>query len=266
MKVLRAIDNCRTAALGGHRRSSARMRTYCHLLNSCRNRHCPKCQGQARERWLAARERELLPTHYFHVVFTLPHELTARSHCRIKRRSITCCFTPAPNPAGVARDPTHLGAEIGFFSVLHTWGPELLYHPHVHCVVPQAVSPRTTRAGSPSRPLLLPAREGAQSCLPRQVCRQASRPPLCAAALARSTDISYRLRNRERLRRMAAGTVPSRLGGLLPNRLSAGPNTCCAISAAYTHRVAISNSRLVALATATSPFAGATPLTATRSG
>src|ERR1035438_8481029 len=107
-------------------------------FNSCRNRHCPKCQANARDRWLDARRRELLPTRYVHVVFTLPHQLVHLA-LQNKREIYSLLFrASAETLLTFARDPQHLGAEIGFFSVLHTWNQQLLHHPHVHCVVPRS--------------------------------------------------------------------------------------------------------------------------------
>ena len=136
-KVLLAITRCRTAALGGHRdRCTGCGQTTAISYNSCRNRHCPKCQGNARHRWLQARQRELLPTRYVHVVFTLPRELAPLA-LQNKRVIYNLLFhSSAATLLEVARDPRHLGAEIGFFSVLHTWNQRLQIHPHVHCVVP----------------------------------------------------------------------------------------------------------------------------------
>src|SRR6516164_2776153 len=136
VKVLRAIAQCRTAALGGHLDECTRCRHRAISFNSCRNRHCPKCQAAARERWIAARRRELLPTRYLHVVFTLPHRLAPL----VLQNKIVLYHllfrTSAETLLEVARNPRHLGAEIGFFSVLHTWSQKLKIHPHVHCVVP----------------------------------------------------------------------------------------------------------------------------------
>src|SRR5881396_2159932 len=137
LKVLLAIARCRTAALGGHIDECTRCGHRATLsYNSCRNRHCPKCQAGARERWIAARRRELLPTRYLHVVFTLPHRL-APLVLQNKKILYDLLFrTSAETLLEVARDPRHLGAEIGFFSVLHTWSQKLKIHPHVHCVAP----------------------------------------------------------------------------------------------------------------------------------
>jgi hypothetical protein len=134
--VLRAIARCRTAALGGHLDRCDACGHQAISYNSCRNRHCPKCQAQARERWLHARERELLDVPYVHVVFTLPHALLPLAY-RNSARLYTWLFqTSAATLREVAANPQHLGAEIGVLAILHTWGQTLVRHPHVHCVVP----------------------------------------------------------------------------------------------------------------------------------
>src|SRR5258708_4805887 len=137
VKVLLAIARCRTAALGGHLDECTRCAHRAPIsYNSCRDRHCPKCQTAARERWIAARRRELLPTRYLHVVFTLPRHL-APVVLQNKKVIYDLLFrASAETLLEVARDPRHLGAEIGFFSVLHTWNQKVRLHPHVHCVVP----------------------------------------------------------------------------------------------------------------------------------
>src|SRR2546423_9353863 len=136
VKVLRAIQRCRTAALGGHLDQCTRCGHRAISFNSCRNRHCPKCQTAARERWIAARQRELLPTRYVHVVFTLPSQLTPLVLQNKKVIYDLLFRASAETLLEVARDPRHLGAELGFFSVLHTWNQKLGLHPHVHCVIP----------------------------------------------------------------------------------------------------------------------------------
>ena len=134
--VLRAIARCRTAALGGHLDRCDACGHQAISYNSCRNRHCPKCQAQARARWLAARERDLLDVPYVHVVFTIPHALLPLAY-RNNARLYTWLFhASAATLREVAADPRHLGAEIGVLSILHTWGQTLVRHPHVHCVVP----------------------------------------------------------------------------------------------------------------------------------
>jgi Transposase zinc-binding domain len=131
LKALRAIPRCRTAALGGHIDACPRCGYQAAIsYNSCRNRHCPKCQTQLRERWLAARERELLPTSYFHVVFTAPHELNVLALDN-PRLFYDLLFTAsAQTLLEVAADPKHLGATLGIISILHTWGQNLLLNPH----------------------------------------------------------------------------------------------------------------------------------------
>ena len=136
LKVLTAIARCRTAALGGHRDQCARCGYEAISYCSCRNRHCPKCQTNAREKWLRARERELLPVGYYHLVFSVPHALVP-----LIWQNKTVLFTllfeaTAMTLLEVAADPKHLGAAIGFLSILHTWGQTLQRHPHIHCVVP----------------------------------------------------------------------------------------------------------------------------------
>jgi hypothetical protein len=136
LKVLRAIQNCRTAALGGHLDRCSRCSHRAISYNSCRNRHCPKCQTQARDRWLAARSEELLPVEYFHVVFTLPQALSALV---LQNKSLLYNLlfrASAETLLETAADSKHLGAKIGFLGILHTWGQTLHHHPHVHYVVP----------------------------------------------------------------------------------------------------------------------------------
>ena len=137
IKVLLAIARCRTAALGGHIDECSRCGHRAAIsYNSCRNRHCPKCQIGARERWIQARRRELLPTPYVHVVFTLPPQLAVLALQNKKLIYDLLLRASAETLLEVARNPKHLGAQIGFFSVLHTWNQKLQLHPHVHCVVP----------------------------------------------------------------------------------------------------------------------------------
>jgi hypothetical protein len=156
-KVLNAIGRCRTAALGGHRDRCARCGYRAISYNSCRNRHCPKCQTGARNRWLAERSKELLPVRYVHVVFTLPHQWAPLAY-QNKRLVYRLLFqASAAALLEVAADPRHLGAEIGFLSILHTWGQNLQHHPHVHCVIPAGgLSADHTRWIQPRYPFFLP--------------------------------------------------------------------------------------------------------------
>jgi hypothetical protein len=160
LKVIRAITRCRTAALGGHIDTCPQCGSDQTIsYNSCRNRHCPKCQNQARQRWIAARQRELLTTRYFHVVFTLPHELqTLILQNQVELYNLLF-RTVAETLLQVARDPKHLGADIGFFGILHTWGQNLLFHPHIHCVIPGGgLSPDHSQWIPPQYPFFLPVK------------------------------------------------------------------------------------------------------------
>src|SRR5450432_1048997 len=136
VRVLLAIERCRTAALGGHKDRCCLCGHETTSFNSCRSRHCPKCQTNARNRWLTARGKELLPVPYVHVVFTLPHELSWLTLHNKKVVYDLLFHASAATLLEIAADPKHLGAEIGFLSVLHTWGQTLQHHPHLHCVIP----------------------------------------------------------------------------------------------------------------------------------
>jgi predicted Zn-ribbon and HTH transcriptional regulator len=136
LRVLFAIEHCRTAALGGHLDRCRQCGHEATSFNSCRSRHCPKCQTNARNQWLADRDKELLPVKYVHVVFTIPHEL-AWLALQNKKVIYDLLFrASAATLLEIAADPKHLGGEIGFLSVLHTWGQNLQVHPHIHCVIP----------------------------------------------------------------------------------------------------------------------------------
>src|SRR6266404_2014527 len=159
LSVLRAIARCRTAALGGHIDQCSQCGHQAISYNSCRNRHCPKCQAQARQRWLAAREKELLGVPYFHLVFTLPHELIPLCQRNPQVLYDLLFRASAATMLEIAADPKHLGAEIGFLSILHTWGQNLLPHPHVHCVIPAGgFSADRARWVHPKYPFFLPVK------------------------------------------------------------------------------------------------------------
>jgi hypothetical protein len=136
LRAMRAIEVCRTAALGGHVEKCGQCSYTRISYNSCRNRHCPKCQNTERARWLESRKAELLPVQYFHVVFTIPEELARIAFYNPEVVYGILFRTAGETLLTIARDPKHLGAEIGFFAILHTWGQNLLHHPHLHCVVP----------------------------------------------------------------------------------------------------------------------------------
>jgi predicted Zn-ribbon and HTH transcriptional regulator len=176
LKAFRAIQRCRTAALGGHRDACQTCGYQAISYNSCRNRHCPKCQAQARERWLAARERELLDTSYFHVVFTVPHELNVLA-LENPRLFYDLLFTAsAQTLLEIASDLKHLGAEIGVLAILHSGDRTC------SCIPISTVSfPRWALAGSssmgPSALSFLLTRQSPEPCLSRQVSRQPETPP-----------------------------------------------------------------------------------------
>jgi Transposase zinc-binding domain/Putative transposase len=135
-RVMAAIEACRTAALGGHVERCEDCGETRVAYNSCRNRHCPKCQGLARAQWLTDRQAELLPVPYFHLVFTMPAPIAAIA---LQNKSVVYDIlfkAAAETVRTIAADPKHLGAEIGMIAVLHTWGQNLFHHPHVHCIVP----------------------------------------------------------------------------------------------------------------------------------
>ena len=159
LRVLHAIENCRTAVLGGHIEECDQCRHRVISYNSCLNRHCPKCQGAAREKWLANRTADLLPVPYFPVVFTVP-QLLAPLALQNKRVVYGILFRAASETLlEVAANPKHLGAETGFLAVLHTWGQNLQHHPHLHCVVPGGgLSPDHTRWISARSHFLLPVK------------------------------------------------------------------------------------------------------------
>src|SRR5229473_6253156 len=146
LKVLHAILCCRTVALGGYADACSKCGHGAVSYNSCRNRHCPKCQANVRDRWLAKRQQELLPVGYYHLVFSVPHALVPLMW-QNKRQLFSLLFeASAATLLEVAADPKHLGAQAGLLAVLHTWGQTLQPHPHIHCVVPGGgLSPEHTR-------------------------------------------------------------------------------------------------------------------------
>jgi Putative transposase/Transposase zinc-binding domain len=242
-KAFRAIQRCRTAALGGHLDLCPQCGHRDISYNSCRNRSCPKCQTQARERWLAAREQELLPTNYFHVVFSVPHELNVLALDN-SRLFYDLLFTAsAQTLREVAADPQHLGAEIGVISILHTWGQNLLLHPHIHCAIPAGgLAPDHTRWIRPRYPFFLPVKVLSRvfrgkflaglKCLYRSKKLQCVGP---SAALADPRQFAQLIR---RLHRQDWVVYAKPAFG--------GPLQVLRYLGRYTHRVAISNHRLLA--------------------
>jgi len=245
VKVLRAIARCRTAALGGHLDQCTRCGHRAISYNSCRNRHCPKCQTSVRERWIAARQRELLPTRYVHVVFTLPRELAPLALQNKKVIYDLLFRASAETLLEVAGDPRHLGAEIGFFSVLHTWSQKLQLHPHVHCVIP---------AGGLSLDHTRWMKSRDRFFLPVKVLSRVFRGKF-VAALQRAFR-EGRLRFYGNLALLAEPKIFA--ASLRPlfrkdwvvyaKRPFGGPEYVLQYLGRYTHRVAISNHRLVSFA------------------
>ena len=245
VKVLLAIVRCRTAALGGHLDECTRCGHRAISFNSCRNRHCPKCQTAARERWIAARQRELLPTRYLHVVFTLPGRL-APLVLQNKKVIYDLLFrTSADTLLEVARNPKHLGAEIGFFSVLHTWTQQLNLHPHVHCVVP---------AGGLSLDHTRWVRSRDKYFLPKKVLSELFRGKFVAALKEAFQNGQLNFQGNLKLlaepKTFAAWLRPLHRQDWVVylKRPFGGPEYVLHYLGRYTHRVAISNHRLVSFA------------------
>jgi hypothetical protein len=158
LRVLFAIEHCRTAALGGHLDRCQQCGYEATSFNSCRSRHCPKCQTNARNKWIAERQKELLPVKYVHVVFTIPHQLSWLALQNKKVIYDLLFRASAATLLEIAADPKHLGAKIGFLSVLHTWGQNLQIHPHLHCVIPSGgLSTDHQHWVRPRYPFFLPA-------------------------------------------------------------------------------------------------------------
>jgi len=244
-RVLNALAQCRTASLGGHVKRCDLCAHEVIAYNSCRNRHCPKCQGAARAAWLQAREREVLDVEYFHVVFTVPHELAPLA-LQNRRAVYGMLFRAASETLlTIAQDPKHLGADIGVLALLHTWGQNLLAHPHLHCVVPGgglSIGPDATRWVSCRNGFFLPVR----------VLGRMFRGKFLALLLR-----AFELQQLEFHGRLVELNHPKAWEGWLePIRNKdwlvyakppfGGPKQVLKYLARYTHRVAISNQRILA--------------------
>jgi len=244
LKVMSAIERCRTAALGGH---VARCEDCAHehiAYNSCRNRHCPKCQGAAAKTWLAARQAELLPVDYYHVVFTLPAQISDIAYQNKAVVYGALLKAAAETLITIAQDPKHLGARIGLTAVLHTWGSALTHHPHVHMVVPGGgISPDGERWVSCRPGFFLPVR------VLSRLFRRLFLEKLAAAHGAGRLHFFGDHRCLADARAFAAYLRPLRKieWVVYAKRPFAGPEAVLAYLSRYTHRVAIANSRLVAL-------------------
>jgi hypothetical protein len=243
LKVMSAIESCRTAALGGH---VARCEKCSHIqiaYNSCRNRHCPKCQGAAAREWLAARAAELLPVPHYHVVFTLPAPIADIAY-QNKAAIYDILFKAAAETLiTIAADPKHLGARIGLTCVLHTWGSALTHHPHVHIVVPGGgISLDGTRWVSCRPGFFLPVR------VLSRLFRRLFLEKLLAAHEAGALKFFGTHAPLAARKAFAAFLTPLRKieWVVYSKRPFGGPAAVLAYLSRYTHRVAISNSRLIA--------------------
>jgi len=250
MKVMSAIEHCRTAALGGHVARCEECEHTRIAYNSCRNRHCPKCQGAAAKDWLAERQAELLPVPYFHVVFTLPAPIADIAY-QNKAAIYAILFKAAAETLiAIAADPKHLGARIGLTAVLHTWGSALTHHPHLHCIVPggglSLACPGQRSGGErwiSCRPgFFLPVR--VLSRLFRRLFLEQLAATHDAGRLHFFGDHAP-LAERHAF---AAYLAPLRKieWVVYAKRPFAGPQAVLAYLSRYTHRVAIANSRLIA--------------------
>jgi hypothetical protein len=243
-KVMGAIEACRSAALGGHTEHCTDCGLVRQAYNSCRNRHCPKCQGLARADWLAQRQADLLPTQYFHVVFTLPAPI-AEIAFQNKAVVYNILFKAASETLRtIAADPKHLGAEIGLVALLHTWGQNLHHHPHVHCVVPGGGPSADGTRWVACRPgFFLPVR--VLSCLYRRLVLEALKEAFDAGrlsffgALAGLADPAAFARLIADMRKIDWVVYSKPPFG--------GPEQVLGYLGRYTHRVAIANRRLVSI-------------------
>ena len=241
-RVISAIELCRTAALGGHVERCDRCDHQRICYNSCRDRHCPKCQSLARAQWLEDRRSELLDTQYFHVVFTVPQPIAAIA-LQNKESVYNILFRAAAETLRtIAADPKHLGAQIGFFTVLHTWGQSLFHHPHLHCVVPGGgISPDGTRWISCRPNFFLPVSVLAR--LFRRLFLDYLQQAFNAGDLQFFSFLEP-LRTRSTFLRHLA-PIQKKDWVVYAKRPFAGPEEVLKYVARYTHRIAIANNRLL---------------------
>jgi hypothetical protein len=243
-RVMAAIETCRSATLGGHVEHCEDCGHIRIAYNSCRDRHCPKCQGLARAQWLANRQAELLPVPYFHVVFTMPAEI---AEIAFQNKAVVYAIlfkAAAETLRTIAADPKHLGAEIGLVAVLHTWGQNLHHHPHVHCVVPGGgPSPDTTRWVSCRPGFFLPVK------VLSRLYRRLFLTLLQAAFDDRKLQFFGSLASLATPAAFDARLRPLRATPwvVYVKRPFGGPEQVLGYLGRYTHRVAIANSRLIGM-------------------
>jgi len=242
LRAMSAIERCRTAALGGH----VEQCDQCHFqriaYNSCGDRHCPKCQSLARAQWIEDRQAELLDTQYFHVVFTLPEEIAAIAYQNKKVVYDILFRATSETLRTIAADPKHLGAEIGFFVVLHTWGQNLMFHPHLHCVVPGGgLSPDGSRWIPCRKGFFLPVR--VLSRLFRRLFLEVLEKAFDDGQLKFFSSLQQLQDRKAFLRHLA----PLRKNEwvVYAKKPFAGPQQVLDYVGRYTHRVAISNNRIL---------------------
>lgn len=243
LKVFRAVLACRTASLGGHLDVCSQCGFETGMsFNSCRNRHCPKCQARARELWIEARQQELLPTGYFHVVFTVPHELNVFALTSPALFYDLLFASATETLIDVARNPERLGADIGVLAILHTWGQNLLLHPHIHCVIPAGgLSTDRTRWIRTQQRFLLPIR----------VLRKVFRAKFLAGLrrLYRNGQLccqgpAAEFKDAKKFSRLV-GPLYRQCWVVYAKKAMGGPQQVLRYLGRYTHRIAISNHRLI---------------------
>jgi hypothetical protein len=244
LKVMSAIEQCRTAALGGHALHCDACDHQEISYNSCRNRHCPKCQAKAAQRWLEARQADLLPVEYYHVVFTLPEPISSIAYTNKALIYRLLFDVAAETLTTIAADPKHLGVQIGATLVLHTWGSALTHHPHVHGIVPGGgLSPDGERWVGCRRGFFLPVRVLSR-LFRRRFLEELEK-------LHRGNQLQFFGEHAGLAEAKAFGKLLASLRTcewvVYAKRPFAGPEAVLAYLSRYTHRVAISNRRLVAM-------------------
>ena len=242
LRVMTAIERCRTAALGGH----VEQCDQCHFqriaYNSCRDRHCPKCQSLARAQWIEDRQAELLDTSYFHVVFTVPEEIATIAYQNKEVVYDILFRATSETLRTIAADPKHLGAEIGFFAVLHSWGQNLMFHPHLHCVVPGGgLSPDGQRWIACRRSFFLPVRVLSRRF--RRLFVESLEKAFEEGQLKFFSSLQE-LEDREAFLRYLA-PLRKKEWVVYAKKPFAGPQQVLDYLGRYTHRVAISNNRIL---------------------
>ncbi len=233
LRTLNALQICRTAALGGHIFACKECGAEENRYNSCRNRHCPKCQQVAKERWIMDRESELLDVPYFHIVFTLPHELNHLAK-KYPKQVYNALFRASWQTIDIfAKDPKHIGAKTGMTSVLHTWGQQLSLHPHIHCIVPGGgINPQ------------------GKWVFPKKYAKKSRRNikylfPKKALSIVFRAKFMAELRNEVEIEQHIAKAVMGKSWVVYAKRPFFGPKQVIEYLGRYTHKIAISNHRLV---------------------